>query len=423
MHYIIKPGDSVVCPVCGKMYVTNKRSVCPRTCSPECRKIKASKSLKGRKRSIKSNRVRKGDVVICPICGKQFVAKYKGVVRCCSKECSAKMKSNSLKEHFKNNPKHKKEKISYEEKTGYKHPLANPKDKEKIISKIKSTKLERYGNENYNNRVKAEETCMEKYGVKFASKLEYFVKKAKQTKLERYNDERYSNYKKAEETYFKRTGYKNPSQNPEVIKKREIKYFKKTGYRHPTLNPIVQKKARESLKAHTGYEYPSQNPETLIKIRKTMHKNDSFRYSKDEEKAHDLLEKGLNLKILRNYSSDVYPFNCDFYIPLLDLYIEYQGTWQHGKFNENVIYGPFDENNEIHIEVLKKWASKSISHSSYKAAIKIWTEKDPLKRRVAKENKLNWIEFWSIEEVKKWICQIKIIFSFIVLNNIGKQQF
>ena len=111
MHYIIKPGDSVVCPVCGKTYVTNKRSVCPRTCSPECRKIKASKSLRGKKHSVKSNRVRKGDIVICPICGKQFVAKYKGVVRCCSKECSAKMKSNSLKEHFKNNPKHKKEKI------------------------------------------------------------------------------------------------------------------------------------------------------------------------------------------------------------------------------------------------------------------------------------------------------------------------
>ena len=35
--------------------------------------------------------------------------------------------------------------------------------------------------------------------------------------------------------------------------------------------------------------------------------------------------------------------------------------------------------------------------------IKIWTIKDPLKRKTAKDNKLNYIEFWNINEVKEWL--------------------
>jgi len=38
--------------------------------------------------------------------------------------------------------------------------------------KIKKTKLEKYGDENYTNRIKAKNTCIEKYGVDNVSKFD-----------------------------------------------------------------------------------------------------------------------------------------------------------------------------------------------------------------------------------------------------------
>lgn len=43
----------------------------------------------------------------------------------------------------------------------------------------------------------------------------------------------------------------------------------------------------------------------------------------------------------------------------------------------------------------------------YKTAINTWTKKDPLKRQIAKDNKLNWIEFFTIEQFLNWFEQIE----------------
>lgn len=40
-------------------------------------------------------------------------------------------------------------------------------------------------------------------------------------------------------------------------------------------------------------------------------------------------------------------------------------------------------------------------NSRYYAMIETWSIKDPLKRKIAKENNLNYIEFWNINEVKE----------------------
>ena len=79
----------------------------------------------------------------------------------------------------------------------------------------------------------------------------------------------------------------------------------------------------------------------------------------------------------------------------MDLYIEYQGFWTHGKEP----YIGSDEQKEI----IKLWASKNTDQ--YKRAIKTWTIKDPLKRETAKKNNLNWIEFFNIKQFMKWYNQ------------------
>lgn len=41
-------------------------------------------------------------------------------------------------------------------------------------------------------------------------------------------------------------------------------------------------------------------------------------------------------------------------------------------------------------------------HKIYNIAINTWTIRDPLKRQTAKDNSLNWLEFWTFDEFMKW---------------------
>ena len=106
--------------------------------------------------------------------------------------------------------------------------------------------------------------------------------------------------------------------------------------------------------------------------------------------------------IERQYKSELYPFHCDFYIPELNLYIEYQGYWTHG-WNLNKPYGPYDPSNLEHQYLVAKWQKRlNKGHETYANAIHVWTVSDPLKRQTAKDNNLNWLEFWTFDEFIEW---------------------
>ena len=100
--------------------------------------------------------------------------------------------------------------------------------------------------------------------------------------------------------------------------------------------------------------------------------------------------------IIRQYKSDLYPFSCDFYIKSLDLYIEYNGHWTHGKES-------FNKTNKEHQEILNNWKKKLKSSKFYTNAIKVWTDLDVRKLETFKKNKLNYKIFWNIKEVKDFI--------------------
>lgn len=171
------------------------------------------------------------------------------------------------------------------------------------ILKSKLTKKLRYGNENYNNRSKAKNTMLYKYGVDIYSKLE-------ESKIKQYN---------------------------------------------------------------------------------TLCKNGTIGKSKEEDKIYEpLCQKYKEVK--RQYKSDVYPFACDFYIPEIDIYIEYQGFWTHGK---EPYIGTDNQKEKV-----KLWESKNTSQ--YIKAIDDWTNRDVLKRETAKKNNLNWLEFFTMNEFMVW---------------------
>ena len=140
-----------------------------------------------------------------------------------------------------------------------------------------------------------------------------------------------------------------------------------------------------------------QNKEVRNKVDITKRKNGTFNTSKPEQEIKRLLEEKFP-NVQYQYKSEKYPFNCDFYIPELDLYIEFQGIWTHGKH-------PFSESVED-LETLDKWKTESITSEFYKNAIEVWTIKDVEKRKIALQNNINLLEFFTIDEFMNWYNSI-----------------
>lgn len=256
--------------------------------------------------------------------------------------------------------------------------LLSEEKRKEMNEKAKRTNLKKYGVENVlmldefksknltkeakEKRVKTlRESCLRKYGVDWPSKLE----KHRQIVSKKLHD------KTANENRIKAFQLKYGCDN--FLKTNEFK----TKYR-----------TEEILK------------DNLIKGNKTKSINNSFKTSKEEQCIKVLLETKFE-NVRYQYTSNQYPFNCDFYIPSLDLYIEFQGHFSHGKIN-HVILGPYDKNNKQHEKVLNDWIQKSNKSKYYASAINVWTVRDPLKRETARKNNLNWMEFFTMDEFMAW---------------------
>ena len=99
----------------------------------------------------------------------------------------------------------------------------------------------------------------------------------------------------------------------------------------------TQEALEKMSKARLGKTFSEEKKKEIAAKRlATRRKNGTMHYSKPEHDIKDLLIKKF-ITVYYQYRSQKYPFNCDFYIPTLDLYIEYQGHWTHGSkiFNEN----------------------------------------------------------------------------------------
>ena len=263
------------------------------------------------------------------------------------------------------------------------------------IEKAKNTNLKRYGTEfasqNEEIKKKVQETNIKNCGYKTNLSSEDNIKKSKQTKMQRYGNPNYVNYEKSCQTKLEKYGDKNYN-NIEQIKKawanKSIEEKKDIFHRQSI-------KAKETNLLKYGVEHYSQTKEFLIKSYNTMKKNNTFNVSFEEDTIYELLSNRFP-DVIRQYRSKLYPFNCDFYIPSIDIYIEYQGNWTHGD-------EPFNSENIEHLNRLKEWENKSKYHPYYKNAIYVWTNLDIRKRDIARQNNINFIEFWSMEEVEKFI--------------------
>lgn len=221
------------------------------------------------------------------------------------------------------------------------------------------------------------------YGVSHNSKLESCLNKRKNTSLENYGvvcsllDKNIK--EKSEQTMIEKYG-----ENPTLF---GSKHFKQN-----MLNRYGVEYYSKTKEFNNKFKDEEFKNKWLSKIYKTKKINNSFKKSLKEDEAYDILCKKFG-DVLRQYKSELYPFYCDFYIPSIDTYIEYQGHWSHG----GEPYIGTDKQNEK----VKLWESHNSKY--YKIAIDVWTKRDVLKREISKTNNLKYIEFYDIITLKDWV--------------------
>lgn len=209
--------------------------------------------------------------------------------------------------------------------------------------------------------------------------------KIRQTCFERYGAERYLD---------------SDEGRAKSIKFRSMPEFKKK-MRKIISSDEVQSKTKATNLAKYGVSSAMKLDATLQKVSDSKRKNHTFSTSKPEEIMYqELCNVFGKSDIDRWYNKDVrYPFHVDFYIKSLDLFIELNATWLHGKhwFNPN----DKGDINRLNVYVDKVKMGKIF----YQSAIDVWTKRDVLKRETAKKNHLKYMVFWNqdLSDFYQWV--------------------
>ena len=357
----------------------------------------------------------------CPTCGKPLV--FKGIFfKFCSNICA--QSSEEIKQKIKqtclekygvdnyNKTKESKEKIKQTclEKYGVEYFWQSDECKEKI----KQTCLEKYGvdsplkSEKIRNKCK--QTCLEKYGVDNPAKLEENKEKVKQTCLKKYGTISTTQCKeirdKIKQSCLEKYGVDNPAKLEENKEKVKQTCLKKYGGLAPICDPNIKNQIKQTCLEKYGVDNYGKSLKHKINMSaimssdemqehryNVMTKNHSFNTSKPEEKLYLYIKEKFP-SVKRQYKDKLrYPYNCDFYIPELDYFIELQGYYTHNTHP----YNPNSISDQVLVERYKERYGPKCQ------AITIWTLKDPEKRDCAKRNHLNFKEIWNLEEGKKFI--------------------
>lgn len=274
-----------------------------------------------------------GKIGECVQCGgkTEFISILKGYRETCSYRCSYVRTSI--------------------EKYGVEHPTKNVAKKKSMVEKIKKTKLQRYGSENYNNFDKQRKTIE---GIK--NFYEVRNKKLSKTKLEKYGDKNYNNIEKYRKTMLEKYGVEHNSKNTETIKKR-LRTFRKNHY-ETFLSLLKLKK----IKPLFSIEEYVDNAETKSELRLECECGNIFKsselitqhifcdrckkmpYSKKEKMLADEIVSSLGTETEIKFNhlfideESRRRFELDIFIPSLNMGIEFNGEYWHGELFKDKYY-------------------------------------------------------------------------------------
>jgi len=338
----------------------------------------------------------------CLICG-QYIPFHRfslGYQTYCSKEC--KYSSEGKKAIVK------KSKETSLERYGIDNPAKTAQTKEKA----RLTCLDRYGVDNVAKtkeaKAKSKETCLKRYGTECSWSSDQVKEKIKATLVEKYgvdNPMKSREFQeKAKRTCIERYGADNILKSKETKEKIKETCLERYDVDNPWKSRKIREKCTDTLISNYGVDNPFKSKEIMKKVIwkevskkafETKKRNGTCNTSKIEDAVYAWLHTQFT-NVQRNYAKDPrYPWHCDFYIPSLDLFIEVQGSWTHGKH-------PFDKENKEDIKEVISLKEHAKTSKYYANALEVWTNADVMKRNKAKEEDLNYFEYFgtSLDDFK-----------------------
>lgn len=368
---------------------------------------------------------------VCKVCGKPVVfACQNGVIfqQTCSPQCSGKdkdrqekIKNTCLKKYgttcASKSPEVKEKMI----KTSIeRYGVTNGGGSEQSIEKAKRTTKERYGEEYYTRtkeyKERAREVNQRKYGKDYYTQTEEYRERAQATCLEKYGTEysvqAESVKEKTRKTCLEKYGVTNGGSSEQAKQKAKGTCQEKYNVNYYTQTEEYKQKYKQTcLEKYGSTNYFSSEVfyEKVIKTKKSMSRFEQkiFDYLKEIFDESDIISQYKDERYKNQRTN--YKWNCDFYIKSLDLFIEVQGTKEHN----NHPFNPNDQNDLNELALLKQKEQEKLkekNYTRYSSIIEGWTVIDPMKRQVAQENHLKYLELFdskiSFEEFKNLISNI-----------------
>ena len=260
----------------------------------------------------------------CPVCGKTFQVDNRIAYCyhnrdkvCCSRTCGLKLGFSKQTQEQKKakSDKVKRTKLERYGDENYNNPdkcketnlrrygVDNPMSNSDIRSKAEQTKVERYGSATYNNRQQAAETCLNKYGVDNAAKSEQAKEKSRRTNLERrgveYSFQSEDVKQKTKETVRRKYGVDHVMQSDEVQQVRKQRSLLKHGVSSPTMLDSTKVKTRDSMVSRYGGWYTSTD-QYREKVRQTSQR----KYGTDNPQQSEAVKNKRQRTNLERYGVD-----------------------------------------------------------------------------------------------------------------------
>lgn len=282
----------------------------------------------------------------------------------------------------------------------------NPMKNKSFCEKARETCLSRYGYEwarsNKDVQAKCESTNLQKYGVRIPLQNDEIREKMQNTVESRYGKSFVGQVPeirdRVHQTCLERYGTEEPLASPVIREKICMTNQERYGGNTPLSSDEIREKVRSTCLSKYGVCHVTQSDTVIKKILFSKSQNGTFGTSKSEELLYrQLCERfGIN-DVLRQYSSDEYPFACDFYIKSRNLYIELNASWTHGEHW-------FSDKSENDTNTLRTWNDRNTAY--YKNAVHVWTVADVKKRDIACNNCLNYVVFWDeqLRDAELWFA-------------------
>ena len=222
-----------------------------------------------------------------------------------------------------------KKKITFNNNYG----VDNPMKVKSIQEKGKKTKLDKYGDENYNNLEKHIQTNLELYGFEHHLQNENILNKQKETNLKRY-------------------GFESASKSL-VIKEKiissnnKIKFKKAVELYDNKYNLIIMSKKDDFFKIHCdkcGNDYEIRGNVLQLRL---IYNNELCticnplginNISQLEKELLSFIQENYNGVIITNNKKIIPSFELDIYLPELKLAFEFNGLYWHSELNKDKNY-------------------------------------------------------------------------------------